>query len=125
MTHEIVSENLPHPKFVYSQAVKAGNLVFVAGQAGVNFATGYLAEDFLTQARQAFENVKLVVEAAGTTMDKVIKTTIWLCNAANFDALNKLYAEYFPVNPPARSTPVVALPKDNLMISIEVVAVIN
>jgi len=125
MAHEIVSENLPHPAFVYSQAVKTDNLVFVSGQTGTNFATGYLAEDFPTQARQAFENVKLVVEAAGSSMNKVIKTTIWLCNAADFDQLNKLYAEYFPVNPPARSTPVVALPKANLKISIEAVAVIS
>ena len=58
-------------------------------------------------------------------MKNVVKTTVWLCNAANFDTLNKLYAEYFPQNAPARSTPVVSLPKPNLQISIEAIAIID
>jgi len=125
MQPEIISANLPHPAFVYSQAVKAGNLVFVAGQSGTDFTTGKLADDFETQARQAFKNVAIVLNAAGSSMDKVVKTTIWLCNASNFDKLNELYAEFFPNNPPARSTPVVSLPKDVLQISIEVIAVVD
>ena len=116
---------LPHPNFVYSQATRIDNLIFVAGQAGVDFTTGKVADDFETQARQSFENVSLVLKAFGSSMNKVAKTTVWLCNAANFDKLNELYNEYFPINPPARSTPVVALPKENLMISIEVIAYVE
>jgi 2-iminobutanoate/2-iminopropanoate deaminase len=120
-----ITNDLPHPPFCYSQATKVGNLIFVAGQSGMNFTTGNIADDFETQARQAFENLKIVLAAASCSMQQVAKTTVWLCDAANFDTLNKLYAEYFPINPPARSTPVVNLPKANLLISIEAIAVIE
>jgi 2-iminobutanoate/2-iminopropanoate deaminase len=121
-----ITSNLPHPKFSYSQAVKIGDVVFVAGQIGADFENGgTVSDDFETQARQAFKNVEIVLKAAGSSMDKVAKTTIWLCDATNFDVLNKLYVEFFPTNPPARSTPVVALPRPNLQISIEVIASIG
>lgn len=121
----VITEGLPHPAFSYSQATKVGNLLFIAGQAGVDFTTGNVSEDFEAQARQAFENLKTVLTAAGSSMRQVAKTTVWLCDAANFDTLNKLYAEYFPVNPPARSTPGVKLPRENLQISIEAIAVVT
>lgn len=120
-----ITEGLPHPAFSYSQATKVGNLLFIAGQGGVNYSTGNISSDFETQARQAFENIKIVLTAAGSSMEQVAKTTVWLSDAANFDVLNKLYTEYFPVNPPARSTPVVKLPRENLLISIEAIAVIE
>ncbi|GAB2534560.1 RidA family protein [Spirosoma aerophilum] len=109
----------------YSQAVRVGNLLFVSGQAGVNFSTGAISEDFETQARQAFTNLSSVLESGGSTLAKVAKTTIWLVDAANFDKLNQLYAEYFSTNPPARSTPIVNLPKTSFQISIEAIAVID
>jgi len=120
-----ITEGLPHPAFSYSQATKVGNLLFIAGQGGIDFTTGNVSDDFETQARQAFENLTIVLTAAGCTMQQVAKTTVWLCDAANFDTLNKLYAEYFPVNPPARSTPVVKMPRENLQISIEAIAVVG
>ena len=120
----IDSTQLPHPTMAYSQAVKVGNLLFVAGQAGIDFTTGLIAPDFETQARQAFTNLTKVLRAAGSDLDKVAKTTIWLVDAANFDCLNQLYAEYFPSNSPARSTPVVHLPKAHFQISIEAIAVV-
>ena len=120
-----ITSGLPHPAFSYSQATKVGNLLFIAGQGGVDYATGNIADDFETQARQAFENLKIVLTAAGSGMQQVAKTTVWLCDAANFDTLNVLYAEYFPVNPPARSTPVISLPRANLKISIEAIAVVG
>jgi len=118
-----MNSTLPHPPMPYSQFIKAGNFIFVSGQAGIDFATGAIGEDFETQARQAFENVALVLRTAGASMRQVVKTTVWLCDASNFDILNKLYKEYFPDNPPARSTPVVGLPKPGLQISIEAIAV--
>ena len=120
-----ITSGLPHPAFSYSQATKVGNLLFIAGQGGVDYATGNIADDFETQARQAFENLKIVLTAAGSGMQQVAKTTVWLCDAANFDTLNRLYSEYFPVNPPARSTPVISLPRANLKISIEAIAVVG
>ncbi len=109
----------------YSQAVRVGNLVFVAGQTGINFESGFISPDFETQARQAFDNLSAVLKAADSGLDKVAKTTIWLVDAANFDCLNKLHAEYFPINPPARSTPIVALPKKEFQLSIEVIAIVD
>ena len=108
----------------YSQAVKVGNLLFVAGQVGIDFTTGTISDDFETQARQAFENLATVLAAAGSGLDKVAKTTVWLVDAANFDCLNKLYAAYFPTNPPSRSTPIVQLPKAQFQISIEAIATV-
>ena len=119
------SDDLPHPQLPYSQAVRAGDLLFVAGQAGIDFSSGTVSDDFDAQARQAFDNLAAVLRAGGSSLRRVIKTTVWLRDASNFDALNKLYAEYFPVDPPARSTPVVDLPKPNLQISIEAIAVLG
>ena len=119
------ADHLPHSQTPYSQAVQAGDLLFVAGQPGVDYRSGNISDDFETQARQAFENLATVLESGGSSMKNVVKTTVWLCNAADFDILNKLYAEYFPHNPPARSTPVVSLPKPNLLISIEAIAIID
>jgi 2-iminobutanoate/2-iminopropanoate deaminase len=116
---------VPHAPAVYSQAVRAGNFIFVAGQAGVDLNSGKIAEAFETQARQAFENLSLVLSACGSSLQNVVKTTIWLRDAANFIELNELYAEYFPKNAPARSTPIVDLPKPNMQISIEAIAVIG
>lgn len=116
---------LPHPSFVYSQAIRVDHLIFVAGQPGVDFTTGSVSDNFEIQARQAFENVSLILKAMGSDLSKVVKTTIWLCNASDFDKLNELYKEYFPANPPARSTPVVGLPKANLQISIEAIAYVD
>jgi len=119
------SDKLPHPSAVYSQAVSAGDLVFVAGQVGMNYDTGKLPDEFESQARQAFENLSIVLHASGSSMQNVVKATVWLRNAGDFEAMNKLYAEYFPARPPARSTPIVDLPKPNLLISIEAIAVIS
>ena len=121
----IKSSNIPHPAMSYSQAVRVGNLIFVAGQTGFNFESGFISTDFETQARQAFDNLSAVLAAADSGLDKVAKTTIWLVDAANFDCLNKLYAEYFPTNPPARSTPIVALPKKEFQLSIEAIATVE
>lgn len=106
----------------YSQAVRLGELIFVAGQAGVDPATGaVVGSTFELQARRAFENLRAVLEDAGSGLDRVVKTTCFLAVPEAFDQLNALYAEYFPVAPPARSTPVVQLPR-GLLFSIEAVA---
>lgn len=118
----VTSTTIPHPVMAYSQAVKVGDLLFIAGQPGLDFSSGLIADDFETQARQAFENLSMVLRAAGSSLEKVAKTTIWLVDASNFDSLNKLYAEYFPINPPVRSTPVVSLPKKEFQLSIEAIA---
>ena len=123
MHHPIVNPNVPITKGPYSQVVRLDQLLFVAGQASTDPATGGLvAGDFETQARQAFENLSAALRAAGSSLEHVVKTTVFLVDPANFAALNKLYAEYFPKNPPARSTPIVKLPLEQLAISIEAIA---
>lgn len=106
----------------YSQAVRVGDLIYVAGQVGVDPATGKAAGDsFAAQARQAFANLRTLLEDVGSGMDQVVKVTCFVTDAAAFDALNALFAEFFPDAPPVRSTPVVALPR-GLKFSIDAVA---
>ncbi len=120
----IESSEMPPALGPYSQAVRVGNLLFVSGQVGLSPDTGEIAgSDFKAQARQAFENVRAILAAANCSMDDVVKTTCWVADAASFQEFNALYAEYFPTEPPTRSTPIVALPK-GLLFSIECIAVV-
>jgi 2-iminobutanoate/2-iminopropanoate deaminase len=81
----------------YSHAVRAGDFVFVSGQPGIDPATGAVPPgDFDGEARQAFLNLRRVVEAAGATMDRVVRTTVFLANADDYPAMNQLFAECFP-----------------------------
>ena len=108
----------------YSQAVKAGDLLFVSGQLPIDPATGAFAgDDIAAQTRQSLTNVKAILEAAGSSMDKVVKTTVFLSDMNNFGAMNEVYATFFTEGSyPARSAVEVArLPKDAL-VEIEVTA---
>jgi 2-iminobutanoate/2-iminopropanoate deaminase len=125
MHHPIVNPNIPKTKGPYSQVTRLDQMLFVSGQACTDPVTGeVIAGSFDVQARQAFENLSAALRAAGSGLEHVVKTTVFLCDPANFSALNKLYAEYFPSNPPARSTPIVKLPLEQLAISIEAIAAI-
>ena len=107
----------------YSQAVQAGNLLFVSGQIPVDPATGAFAgEDISTQARQSLTNLKNILEAAGYTLADVVKTTVLLDDMANFAAVNAVYSEFFTENFPARACYAAkALPKGAL-VEIEAIA---
>ncbi len=124
--HEIPDiSSVKAPTTPYSHVVRAGEVLYVAGQPGIDYNTGKLAgDDFESQARQAFQNLSLLLEASGSSMSKVVKTTVWLCDSNNFAKLNELYTKFFPNNPPARSTPVVGLPLRELHISIECIALV-
>jgi 2-iminobutanoate/2-iminopropanoate deaminase len=105
----------------YSPAFRAGELVFVAGQPGLDPATGSVPDGgFEAEARQAFTNLRTVVEAAGASLGRVVKTTVFLGSAEDFPAMNQLFAEFFPSAPPVRSTPIVGLPR-GLRISIDAI----
>ena len=107
----------------YSQAVRVGDLVYTAGQPGIDPITGHVAGDsFEAQARQAFANLQAVLEDAGSSLDRAIKVTCFVADPNAFPVLNSLFAEFFPVAPPVRSTPFVQLPR-GLLFSIDAVAV--
>lgn len=109
----------------YSHAVRAGGLLFVSGQPGLNPATGEAAgPNFESEARQAFKNLETVLRAGGSELNLVVNTTILVTDIANFAKLNALFAEFFPENPPARMVMQVPLPR-NLLISIGCVAALS
>lgn len=117
----IRSAGMPKALGPYSHAVRAGELLFVSGQAGADPATGKLAPDFDGQCRQAFANLLTVLRAAGCGPEHVVKTTVFLSDTGNFAAMNAVFAETFPTDPPTRATPTVAFPQ-GILISIECVA---
>lgn len=109
----------------YSQAIRVGNLVYTAGQPGINLSTGAVAGDtFEAQARQAFANLGAVLEDAGSRLARLIKVTCFVTDPAAFPTLNALFAELFPDAPPVRSTPVVQLPR-GLLFSVDAIAVVD
>lgn len=109
----------------YSQAVRVGNLVYTAGQPGINPATGTVAGlTFEAQARQAFANLQAVLEDAGSSLARVVKVTCFVADADAFATLNRLFEELFPVGAPVRSTPLVKLPR-GLLFSVDAIAVID
>ncbi len=109
----------------YSQGVKVGNLIYTAGQLGLDPATGKLVEGLEAQTEQALQNLAAILQAAGSRLENVIKTTCFLADINDFKAFNGVYARYFTANPPARSTVQAgALPAAGL-VEIEVVALIE
>jgi 2-iminobutanoate/2-iminopropanoate deaminase len=110
----------------YSQAVQAGNFLFLSGQVPLDPKTGELVKgDIGQQTKQVLENIKGVLESQKLRMEDVVKVTIFLKNMANFNQVNDIYSTYFPTSPPARSTVEVArLPKD-VEIEIEAIALIR
>ena len=105
----------------YSQAIRVGNLVFTAGQPGIDPAT-VAGPTFEAQARQAFANLAAVLEDAGSSLARVVKVTCFVTDAAAFPTLNALFGEFFPGAPPVRSTPIVQIPR-GLLFSIDAIAV--
>jgi 2-iminobutanoate/2-iminopropanoate deaminase len=118
----IISSNIPviGP---YSAAVEANGLIFLSGQIPLNPTTGEIASDIGEATRQALKNIQAILREIGLPLSNVVKTTIFLKNMADFPVVNEIYAEYFPLEPPARSTVEVSnLPK-GAPLEIEVIAV--
>ena len=122
MDKEILSTNkAPAAIGPYSQGIAAGSFVFVSGQLPICAATGEMPEDIKAQAEMSLLNVKAVLEAAGSSLDKVVKTTCFLADIADFDAFNEVYARYFTSKPARSCVAVKDLPKGALC-EIEAVA---
>jgi 2-iminobutanoate/2-iminopropanoate deaminase len=122
----VSTEKAPKAIGPYSQAIRTENLVFTAGQLGLDPTTMELVPDGIeAQTRQALTNLKHVLETADSGLKYVVKTTVFLLDMRDFANMNAIYAEFFPENPPARSTvQVAALPKDGL-VEIECVALLS
>lgn len=109
----------------YSQAIKAGKFLFASGQLGLDPASGNLVEGIEAQTRQALANLQAVLAEAGSSVENVVKTTIFLADLGHFATVNSLYAQVFQQEPPARSTvQVAALPKGAL-VEIEFIALLD
>lgn len=114
MKETISTENAPGAIGPYSQAVRAGNMIFCSGQIPIDPATGeFVSSDVAEQTRQVLKNLSAVLEAAGTDLNNVVKTTVFLADMNDFTAMNEVYAEFFSDNKPARATVQAArLPRD-------------
>ena len=120
----IVVDKFPKPALPYSYCVKAGNFLFIAGQVGVDPATSKLkGSSIREQTEQALMNMANILKAAGSSMEHVVKTTVFISDFKEFEEMNKVYAKFFPVNQPARSTVQVVL-YDGFKVEIEATAII-
>ena len=122
MKEIILTDKAPAPIGPYSQAVRVGKLLFLSGQIPLNPATGELATGVAAQTRQVCDNLKAVLEAAGSSLAAVLKTTVYLTNLGDFAEMNQVYAGYFAAQPPARSTVQVAALPRGASVEIDVVA---
>ncbi len=100
----IRSDSAPKPGGPYSQGILAEKFLFVAGQTGTDPKTGTLPEGVSAQTKQTLENMKAIVEAAGTTLDNVVRCGVYLRDIQDFGAMNEVYKTYFTQNQPARTT---------------------
>ena len=124
MNQPIYTPNAPAAIGPYSQAMQAGNMLFVSGQIPIDPATGEFAgSDIATQTNQSLTNIKNILAAAGYTMNDVVKTTVLLADIADFAAMNAVYAEFFSAPYPARAAFQVACLPKNALVEIECVAV--
>lgn len=122
LRRKISTDKAPAAIGPYSQAIQAGEFLYVSGQIPVDPATGEIPETVSLQAKRSLENLKAIVEAAGYRLTDVVKTTVFAADIADFSEVNTVYAEYFPNNAPARSFVAVKdLPK-GVKIEIEAVA---
>ena len=119
----VATDKAPKAVGPYSQAVRVGDLLFCAGQIPLDPATGQLVPGGICeQTARVLENIKAVLVSQGISFERVVKTTVFMVNLADFAAMNEVYAKSFPTNPPARSTvQVAALPK-GAQVEIEVIA---
>ena len=126
MTREAVqTENAPKAIGPYQQAIKANGFIYTAGQIPIDPKTTNLVEgDISAQTRQVLENLKAVLEAGGSALDRVVKATVFLKNMADFAEMNEVYAQYFGSAKPARSTVAVAELPRGALIEIDLVALV-
>mgnify|MGYP000134111308 CR=1 FL=1 len=119
----IVTDKAPLPVGPYSQAIKAGNLIFVAGQGPIDPRTRQIIGNTIEEQTEAtLKNIKAILEEAGSSMENVVKVTVYLNSMEDFEAMNKVYSRFFKEKPPARTTIQAKLWR-NIMVEIDAIAV--
>jgi len=123
MRDVVSTKDAPQAIGPYSQAIKAGDFVFSSGQIAIDPATSNVIQgDIAAQTDRVLKNISAILTAAGTSLERVVKTTVFLKNMAEFAAMNEVYARFWKSAPPARSTvEVTRLPKD-VLVEIDVIA---
>lgn len=126
MNKEVVQPKaMRKPAAPYSPGIKAGGFLYVSGQVPVNPQTGEIVKGGIEeQTRQTLENIKAVLEAGGSSMDKVVKCTVFMTDVGEFSKMNEVYRSFFPKDPPARSTVEVSKLAIDVKIEIEAIAVV-
>jgi 2-iminobutanoate/2-iminopropanoate deaminase len=116
----------PRPIGVYSQAIVSGGFVFVSGQGAVNPATNEMeGGDVRSQTRRVLRNIRGILEASGSSLQHVVKLGVFLADIGDFAAMNEVFREFFPEDPPARTTVSCVLPKPTMKIEIDCVAIVR
>jgi 2-iminobutanoate/2-iminopropanoate deaminase len=110
------------PKYPFSPAIRAGDYIFVSGQGGFVDAQGREVKGIEAQTKQCLENMKQVLETAGSSLDDVVKVTVFLGNVADYAKMNEVYQHYFLKDQPARSTAITGLAIRNMLIEMECMA---
>ncbi len=121
----IFTDEAPKPGGPYSQAIKAGSLLFVAGQLPINPATGEVKGDIKIQTRQSRGNIRAILTAAGASMQDVVKTTVYLKDLNDFSSMNEAYKDFFSTDPPARACVEVSNLGRGSLIQIEAIAALD
>jgi 2-iminobutanoate/2-iminopropanoate deaminase len=117
------TDKAPRMSQAFPQAVIADKFIFLSGTPGLDPTSGKVVSDnFEDQTRQCFQNIKIILEEAGSSMSKIVKTTIFMVAGNDFTTINKVYGEFFPNDPPARSVPQVLPFPGGILISVECVA---
>ena len=123
MKQIVSTDNAPKAIGPYSQAVKWKDVVYLSGQIPLDPTTGQVVEgDIAAQTERVLENLRAVLEAAGSSLDRVLKTTVFLKNMGDFPKMNEVYGRYFPSDPPARSTVEAALLPRDVQVEIDCIA---
>jgi 2-iminobutanoate/2-iminopropanoate deaminase len=120
----ILTENAPPVIGPFSQGNVAGGFLFTSGQLPIHPKTGVVPETIEEQTKLVLENLQAIIIAAGSSMDKVVKCTVYLQNFSDFAAMNKIYASYFPQNPPARVCVEVSKMAKNALVEIDAIAIV-
>lgn len=123
MKKAVFTEQAPKAIGPYSQAIRAGGFIFVSGQIPLDPASGQIVEgDIAAQARRVLENLKAILAAAGSSLDRAVRTTIFLTDLGHFEVVNQVYGEFFKETPPARSTVQVSRLPKNVLVEIDCIA---